>query len=266
MTKVAPFRSDEQARNGSGKMCYVKTVPGMNNRLGLGYQGNPDSLSVQGMRPDSFCRNSFDQDHAMTRIVLPESDVRDSSALAETFDKRRSVRAYAERELTLEQIARLLWAAQGTNDPSGLRTAPSAGALYPLELVLVAGNIAGLKSAVYRYQVRRHALKLVVEGDLRQPLAKAAHGQVWLADSAAVVVVSAVYERTTRKYGKRGERYIHIEVGHAAQNVLLQAAAFGLGAAVVGAFDDAAVVDVLRLPDFEHPLYLLPVGWPADSG
>jgi len=201
----------------------------------------------------------------MTRIVLPESDVHDGSALAEAFDKRRSVRDYTERELTLAQIARLLWAAQGTNGPSGLRTAPSAGALYPLELILVAGNVAGLKSGVYRYQVRRHALKLVAEGDLRPRLAKAALGQAWLADGAAVVVVTAIYERTTRKYGKRGTRYIQIEVGHAAQNVLLQAAVLGLGAAVVGAFDDAAVVDVLGLPDLEHPLYLLPVGWPADS-
>ena len=201
----------------------------------------------------------------MTRITLPEADVHDGSALAEAFARRRSVRDYTERELTLAQIARLLWAAQGTNDPSGLRTAPSAGALYPLELILVAGNVAGLKSGVYRYQVRRHALKLVAEGDLRPRLAKAALGQTWLADGAAVVVVTAIYERTTRKYGKRGKRYIQIEVGHAAQNVLLQAAVLGLGAAVVGAFDDAAVVDVLGLPDLEQPLYLLPVGWPADS-
>ena len=202
----------------------------------------------------------------MTRITLPEADVHDGSALAEAFARRRSVRDYTERELTLAQIARLLWAAQGTNDPSGLRTAPSAGALYPLELILVAGNVAGLKSGVYRYQVRRHALKLIAEGDFQPRLAKAALGQAWLADSAAVLVVTAIYERVTRKYGNRGKRYIQIEVGHAAQNALLQAAVLGLGAAVVGAFDDAAVADVLGLPDFEHPLYLLPVGWPADSG
>jgi SagB-type dehydrogenase family enzyme len=201
----------------------------------------------------------------MTRIVLPESDVHDGSTLIGAFDKRRSVRDYAEHELTLVQVARLLWAAQGANDPSGLRTAPSAGALYPLELVLVAGNVAGLKSGVYRYQVRRHALKLVAEGDLRFRLAKAALGQAWLSNAAAVAVVTAIYEHTTRKYGKRGKRYVQIEVGHAAQNMLLQAAVLGLGAAVVGAFDDAAVGDVLGLPDFENPLYLLPIGWPADN-
>ena len=201
----------------------------------------------------------------MSRILLPEPGAHDGPVLAEAFARRRSVRDYAEGELTLAQVTRLLWAGQGTNDPSGLRTAPSAGALYPLELSLVVGNVAGLKSGVYRYQVRRHALKLVAKGDLRPRLAKAALGQAWLADGAAVVVVTAIYERTTRKYGKRGTRYIQIEVGHAAQNVLLQAAVLGLGAAVVGAFDDAAVVDVLGLPDLEHPLYLLPVGWPADS-
>lgn len=202
----------------------------------------------------------------MTRIVLPESDVHDGSTLIDALNKRRSVRDYTEHGLTLVQVARLLWAAQGTNDPSGLRTAPSAGALYPLELVLVAGNVAGLKSGAYRYQVRRHALKFFAEGDLRSRLAKAAQGQAWLSNAAAVVVVTAIYERTTRKYGKRGKRYVQIEVGHAAQNMLLQAAVLGLGAAVVGAFDDAAVVDVLGLPDFEQPLYLLPIGWPADNG
>ncbi len=197
------------------------------------------------------------------QIVLPESSVHGGPALAEALAGRRSVRDYAARELTLEQLAQLLWATQGTNDPSGLRTAPSAGALYPLELLVVAGNVSGLDSGVYRYRVRNHALERMASGDLRSRLAKAAMEQAWVAEGAIVLVITAVYERTTRKYGHRGKRYVHIETGHAAQNLLLQAAALGLGAGMIGAFDDAAVARLLELPASEHPLYLLPVGWPA---
>ena len=202
---------------------------------------------------------------SMTHITLPEPAVHESATLAEAFNRRRSVREYAERPLTLEQIATLLWSAQGTTHPSGLRTAPSAGALYPLELILVAGNVTGLVNGLYRYRQQHHTLELIADNDYRRQIAKAAFGQTWLAQSPAVLIITAVYERTTQKYGQRGRRYVHIEVGHAAQNVLLQAAALGLGAAVVGAFDDAAVVNVLGLPASEHPLYLLPLGWPADT-
>ena len=201
----------------------------------------------------------------MTLITLPEPAVHESATLAEAFNRRRSVREYAKRPLTLEQIATLLWSAQGTTHPSGLRTAPSAGALYPLELILVAGDVTGLANGLYRYRQQHHTLELIADNNYRRQIAKAAFGQTWLAHSPAVLVITAVYERTTQKYGQRGKRYVHIEVGHAAQNVLLQAAALGLGAAVVGAFDDAAVVDVLGLPASEHPLYLLPLGWPADN-
>lgn len=207
---------------------------------------------------------SMQQGMAMTRITLPESVSLEGPTLAEALLKRRSIRDYAAGSLTLAQVAQLLWAAQGTNDRSGLRTAPSAGALYPLELLLVAGDVAGLTAGVYRYRPRHHALERIAEGDHRSRLAEAALGQSWAARGAAMLVITAIYERTTRKYGHRGKRYVHIEVGHAAQNVLLQAAALGLGAGVVGAFDDAAVARILQLPASEHPLYLLPVGWPTD--
>ena len=205
------------------------------------------------------------QGMSMTRIALPEPIAHEGLTLAEALHKRRSVRDYAKRSMTLAQAGYLLWAAQGTNDPTGLRTAPSAGALYPLELILVAGDVTGLASGVYRYRLQQHALELIASGDYRNRLANAALGQAWIAHSAAVLVVTAVYERTTRKYGYRGKRYVHIEVGHAAQNALLQAAALDLGAAVVGAFDDAAIVRLLELPPSEHPLYLLPVGWPVGT-
>lgn len=204
------------------------------------------------------------QGMATNRISLPKTASPGEVTLAEALRERRSVRAYAEEPLTLDQVARLLWAAQGSNAPSGLRTAPSAGALYPLEVLLVAGNVSELQAGVYRYHPRHHVLELIAEGDHRGRIAEAALGQSWMADAAAMLVITAVYERTTWKYGHRGKRYVHIEVGHAAQNALLQAAALDLGAGVVGAFDDSAVAKILALPASEHVLYLLPIGRAAD--
>jgi SagB-type dehydrogenase family enzyme len=173
------------------------------------------------------------------------------------------VRAFAGRPLTLQQAAQVLWAAQGVSDRAGLRTTPSAGALYPLEVFLVAGAVEGLPGGVYRYDPHRHELEAKAAGDRRRLLAEAALGQAFLAAAPATVTVAAVYARTTRKYGERGVRFVHMEAGHAAQNVCLECAALGLGTVPVGAFRDAGVREVLGLPDVVEPHYLLPVGHPA---
>lgn len=198
--------------------------------------------------------------------------VRDSGFSVErALNTRRTVRAFAEQPLALADLSQLLWAAQGITHAEGLRTAPSAGALYPLEIYAVAGNVAGLKAGVYKYLPEKHTLVHVTAGDKRKGLAAAALGQEWVAQAAAILVFGAVEERTTRKYGQRGVRYIYTELGHAAQNVLLQAVALGLGAAVVGAFDDAHVAGVVNMQKDERALYLVPAGrlqhgpdYPAD--
>jgi SagB-type dehydrogenase family enzyme len=175
---------------------------------------------------------------------------------------RRSVRSFAPGALALEQVAQLLWSAQGVT--AGLagsrRTAPSAGALYPLEVALVAGEVEGLSAGVYRYLPEGHALRPVLNGDLRAALAEAALGQSWIAGAACGLVLAAVYRRTTRKYGARGRRYVHMEAGHAAQNVYLQARALGLGTTMVGAFQDEKVQRLLGFEADEAPLCILPVG------
>jgi SagB-type dehydrogenase family enzyme len=142
----------------------------------------------------------------------------------------------------------------------GFRTAPSAGALYPLEIYLVAGNVDNLAPGVYKYKPVEDALTLVKEGDVRASLAAASLGQGSVADGAVDIVIAAVYERTTVKYGVRGERFVQIEVGHAAQNICLQATALGLGLVTVGAFDDAAVAKIIGMSPDETPLYVMPVG------
>jgi SagB-type dehydrogenase family enzyme len=172
------------------------------------------------------------------------------------------VRTYATGSLTLEQVSQLLWAGQGITDPDGLRAAPSAGALYPLELYFVAGAVDGLAAGVYRYRPETHDLVLHQPDDRRTTLARAAVRQAWMADAPAMIVFAAEYRRTTVKYGQRGIRYVHIEVGHAAQNIWLAAVALDLGAVLVGAFDDDRVHAVLKLPAEQRPLGLMPVGRP----
>ena len=193
--------------------------------------------------------------------VLASTVCREVSVEA-ALQQRRSVRQFATGPLELADVAQLLWAGQGVTHPDGLRTAPSAGALHPLELYLVAGEVTDLPAGVYRYRPRDHRLVPVAPRDVRRPLAAAALQQSWIADAPAVLVITGVRERTARKYGSRAERYVHMEVGHAAQNVYLQAEADGLATTMVGAFDDERLQDVLGLPADHEPLAVLPLGRP----
>ena len=192
---------------------------------------------------------------------LPEPTRKGKVSLEEVLAKRRSVRRFEDRRLSQEQIAQLCWAAQGITEPKrGLRTCPSAGALYPLEIYVVTGDGA------YHYLPHKHAMEEHLAGDLRRKLQRAALGQPWVGQAPATVVIAAAIGRTERKYGRRAERYVHIEVGHAGQNILLQAQALGLGAVPVGAFRDAEVSKTLSLGEGLAPVYLIPVGIPAGGG
>lgn len=193
-------------------------------------------------------------------IDLPKPAATGNVSVEQALDKRRSVRDFSRESVSLVDVSQLLWAAQGITSRRGFRTAPSAGALYPLELYLVAGNIEGLAAGVYRYRPKPHELVPVVSEDRRKALASAALGQAWVRRAPAVLVIAAVYERTRQKYGQRTKRYVHIEVGGAAENVYLQAEAAGLATVLVGAFDDQAVSEALELPTDHEPLALMPVG------
>jgi len=193
-------------------------------------------------------------------IRLPEPRAAGPTSIEEALRRRRSLREFGRAGLTLAEVAQLLWAAQGRTSADGRRTAPSAGALYPLEILLVAGRVDGLAPGVYRYRPSDHALEQTIQGDRRKALAEAALGQDWAASAPALLVVAAVHERTGRKYGARADRYVAIEAGAAAQNVALQAVALGLGSVVVGAFDDAEVARLAGLAAGERPLAILPVG------
>lgn len=172
---------------------------------------------------------------------------------------RRSVRSFANKPVSLEELSQLLWAGQGITHPRGLRTAPSAGALYPLDLLVVAGYVSSLPAGIYRYEPDAHLLARIADGDRRVDLADAALGQSSVRRAPVVLAIVADYRKTTIKYGERGVRYVHLEAGHAAQNICLQATALGLGAVVIGAFSDRDVAAVLQSAD-RQPLYLIPLG------
>ncbi len=185
---------------------------------------------------------------------------------------RRSLREYKDEPITIMQLSMILWAAQGITDPARrFRAAPSAGATYPLVLYVVVGDKGVLlepnkylKAGVYRYDVMKHALIMVRDGDLRGELAKASLNQPWVRDAPVDLVMCAVFERTTRVYGERGVRYVYMEAGHAAQNIYLMATALGLGTVVVGAFHDDWVASVVKAGKDEAPLYVIPVGVPKE--
>ena len=193
-------------------------------------------------------------------IQLPKPRTDGNTSVEQALLTRRSVRSYKNEAMALADISQLVWSAQGITSARGFRTSPSARALYPLELYVVAGRVTDLPSAIYTYQPRQHALAKVSSGDKRTELSHAALRQGAIRRAPAVLLFSAVYERATGKYGQRGIRYVHMEVGHAAQNVCLQALALGLQTAVIGAFRDNEVKEIAQMPAEEKPLYLVPVG------
>jgi SagB-type dehydrogenase family enzyme len=193
-------------------------------------------------------------------IPLPDPDREGVLPVESALQQRRSVRELSSASLSLQQVAQLLWSAQGITHDEGLRTAPSAGALYPLEVYLVAGAVQQLPAGIYHYDPRRHALHALQQGDLRTRLAAAAMHQEYVEEAPAVLVITGIYARTEGKYGARAQRYVHLEAGHVTQNIYLQATSLKLGTVYVGAFDDAAVQQVLGLPADHVPLALMPVG------
>ncbi len=193
-------------------------------------------------------------------IALPKPVASGVLSLHDALRTRRSEREYAADGLQLAEISNLLWAAQGTTHPEGMRTAPSAGALYPLELSVAVGSVVGLTPGLYRYRPREHALECGGTRNLLPELRALTGGQDCVGDAAAVFAFTAVFERTTVRYGDRGVRYVLIEVGLAAQGMGLMAAGLGLGAVLVGAFDDERVAALLHMPRDQQPLVLMSVG------
>ena len=190
---------------------------------------------------------------------LPSTGLAAGMTLAAAMAQRRSVREYTDDPLASDDVAQLLWAAQGVSSENGLRTAPSAGALYPLTAY------AALADGLFGYEPAGHRTARTSTSDLRGRLAQAAFGQDWIERAPAVFAIGGNVARSAGRYGGRAERYVFLEAGHAAQNLLLQAVSLGLAGVPVGAFDDDDVHRLLLMPEAERPVYLLPVGRPRSS-
>jgi len=198
-----------------------------------------------------------------TKIFLPAPSRKGSISLEEAISRRRSVRDFSPQPISQSQLSQILWAAQGITDTSRrYRAVPSAGATYPLEILVACGRngIEEIGAGIYHYNVADHSLSLHHQGDVRLDLAKAALDEAMIYQAPVDIIICALYQRTTRHYGSRGERYVHMEAGHAGQNIYLEATALGLATVAIGAFHDEPVREVLRLDKQYKPLYIMPVG------
>ena len=204
---------------------------------------------------------AMSQDGDSRLIPLPKIADLDNRPLNQCLFERRSIRRFAEEPLSLEEIAQLLWASQGSTTGSH-RTVPSAGALYPVEVYLLVARGGDLERGLYHYQVAQHAVRQISTKNLMPQLTRATGGQNWMAPSAAVVIMAVEKQRTTSRYGERGERYVLMEVGNVTQNVHLQAAALKLGTTIIGSFRDDDVNELLDLPKGQEVIAFMPVGKP----
>lgn len=206
-------------------------------------------------------------------IKLPPPQLSGSVSVEETILRRRSVRRYRTDALALSQLSQILWSAQGITGGRAFRAAPSAGATYPLEIfvfvaeqgVIVNGaerNPDALKAGIYHYEAASHSLSMHKPGDLRPDLARAALDQGFITEAPVAIAICAIYRRTSSRYGERGARYVHMEVGHVGENIHLQAVALGLATVEVGAFSDEAVRGILGVKEQTEPLYIMPLGKP----
>ena len=191
-------------------------------------------------------------------IKLPQPKYESEMSIEQGLKSRRSIRSYKDEPLSLIELSQLLWSAQGITADWGGKTAPSAGATYPLEVYVVTGNVENLDNGFYHYDPKKHSITLKRQGDLRNELANSALGQSAIKNAPISILLAAIYERTTGRYGERGIRYVHIEIGHVGQNIYLQAETLGLGTVAIGAFHDDKVKNAFNIA--EEPLYIMPVG------
>ena len=196
-------------------------------------------------------------------IKLPLPKLEGKMSVEEALARRRSRRIFKDYSLTIEQVSQLLWSAQGiTEEKRGFKTAPSAGAFYPLDIYLVVGEdkVENLKAGVYHYNSHLHSLTIILEEDQRRELARACSRRKSIEDAPVSLIITAEFSRTTNHYGKGGIYYVYMEAGHVGQNVYLQVESLGLGTVVLAAFHKEDVSQALNLPDQHIPLYVMPVG------
>jgi SagB-type dehydrogenase family enzyme len=207
------------------------------------------------LRLSAECPSAFAQGKASGETIkLPSPRYDSEVSIEKALLERRSIRSYKEEPLTLHELSQILWAAQGiTETKRGLRTAPSARALFMVEVYVLLGNVTNLPMGAYKYQPQGHELIKMADGDKKAELFKAV-GQASIKNAPAVLVFSGLSEKTQRP------PWMYLEAGHAAQNVYLQAVSLKMGGVVMAGFKDEDVRKVLNLSEKEQPIYIMPIG------
>ena len=202
--------------------------------------------------------------------VLPSPLMDGNVSVEKALANRRSHRNFVDKAISAEQLSQVLWAAYGVSKPhpdssnrrGGLRTAPSAGAVYPFEIYIVVGRVKDIEPGVYKYISQEHKIVRTINGDIRESLSAAALGQTHVKEAPVTILYAAVYSRMVQRYGDRGrDRYVCMDLGHSAQNVYLQVESLNMGTCAIGAFSDDKLAEVMQLPEEEVPLYIMPIGF-----
>jgi SagB-type dehydrogenase family enzyme len=201
------------------------------------------------------------------KVDLPAFEPTPPMSLDQALRRRTSIRNFGLRPVSKAQLSYLLWASTGiqrVEHEYEFRTAPSAGALYPIETYVVVNTVGGLEKGLYHYAIKHHQLEQLMTGDLRGRISAAALGQGFCASAAAVFVWSAVFDRCKWKYDQRAYRYIYLDAGHIAENLALAAVSLNLGSCQIGALFDDEVNRILGIDGIsEGVIYMAVVGWPG---
>ncbi len=199
-------------------------------------------------------------------MMLSRETPTEALSIVDTLKKRRSVRSFSPKPLSLDALSFLLWASSGVHRREQgyeFRTAPSAGALYPIETYLLVNNVENLQKALYHYNIEAHALETLKVGDFAEKMAREALEQKMLIEASVALIWTAVFERSKWKYAQRAYRYVYLEAGHIAQNLALAATSIGLGSCQIAAFFDDEINQTLGVDGAEESvLYLSVVGHP----
>lgn len=219
----------------------------------------------------SFFSSNYDpvekaKERKIVEIVLPKPnfDIAINANLFHVMQSRRTVRSFSNYKMNIKELSVLLWCAQGITNSNGFRTAPSAGGLFPIEVVVAVSNVEGLEKGLYLYIPHEHKLVMYSKKSVNQALVSLTFGQTWAAAGSVQIFITAIVERTSKKYKDRSFRYVCLEAGHVAQNIQLGAVALGLATSLIGAFNDKLLLEWLELDLQFTPLYIIPVGKPAN--
>ena len=243
----------------------------MESRIGDIYQQETKYARdrIQGAGLDWMSRpGPYKEYPGNNRVSLPSPAKMGGISLDQALRKRKSVRTYANKPLSKEQLAYLLWSSTGIQrreDGREYRTVPSAGGLYPIETYLVVNNVEDVPQGVYHYSVQQHLLEELQTGDFSRPITAAALGQRMCSQAAVVFIWTAIFQRSKWKYGERAYRYIYLDAGHMAQNLALSAVSLGLGSCHIGALFDEEVNSIVQVDGIdESVVYMTIAGWPSE--